>query len=201
MAHNRIAVGFDGSPAARRALAWAVRKAVQRNALVLVVTAWTVTDHDPAALMAERIRLGEAQRAAITAARAPYPPAVRPVVARELILADPVTALAHVARMVDVVVLGTGTPTGGSIADRLGARLRVRRGIGGTSPLIVVVDQPDAAVPPPRRWRDRNATVWSRPGHTPAQNGLPQNGLPQNGRDTDSRTTVAGGGAELYVPM
>jgi nucleotide-binding universal stress UspA family protein len=154
MAHNRIAVGFDGSPAARRALAWAVRKAVQRDALVLVVTAWTVTDHRPEALMAERIRLGEEQRAAIAEARAPYPPSIRPVVARELILADPVTALAHVARMVDTVVLGDAAPAVPgtvSLADRLGQRLRSLRRRRGDSPLIVVIDQPDVPVRVPRR--------------------------------------------------
>jgi len=146
MAYNRIAVGFDGSVASRRALDWAVRQAVHRNALVLVVTAWSVTNHDPQALLAERIRLGEEQAAAIRAARAALAPETRPVVARELMIADPVLALDHVARRADLVVLGDDerpSPTSGSIAERLAQRLR-RRGRRSDDPVpsIVVVSAP-----------------------------------------------------------
>lgn len=107
---GRIAVGLDGSPAARDALFWAVREAVARRASLLVVTAWTAQARAAArergALRDERVKLQRMQQDALDAALASMtdPPAV----ARELVLADPITALAHAAGYADLLVVGDG---------------------------------------------------------------------------------------------
>jgi hypothetical protein len=152
MMHNRIAVGYDGSPAAQYALTWAVHEAMGRGAIVLLVTAWPAaarsTGHDPDALADERLRLHRMQRRGVAEAIAGL---VRPpVVAREIILSEPVTALLHAARFADIVVVGTDTAEAlrpGSIATVLARRLS-RRKRGGPAPVVVVATTTQAAVLP-----------------------------------------------------
>jgi len=153
MAGERIVVGFDGTRASRQALTWAVREAARRRGRVLVVRAWetggsAATPATTAALRAERVRLDEQMREAILSARlelavnANGGPA--PVIARELIIATPETALCHAARMADVVVVGEGPVLPTALARRLARR---RHRFGGPCPLLVVV--PDTAIAPP----------------------------------------------------
>jgi nucleotide-binding universal stress UspA family protein len=127
---NRIAVGLDGSPAARRALAWAGREALRTGSVLLVVTAWTAQARAGARergeLPADRIRLQRMQLDCLAEALdgLPEPPAV----ARELVLADPITAMCHAAGYADMLVLGVRgeedrpTPTAGLVARRLARR-------------------------------------------------------------------------------
>lgn len=147
---NRIAVGVDGSPASRRALAWAVREAVDRCAVLLVVTAWTAEARAVARrrgeLARERVRLQDMQLACLAEAFATLsaPP---PRVTRELVLADPITALCHAAGYADVLVVGVRaaetrpTPTAGLVARRV-----ARRG-DGVAVVAVPADAPNPDLP------------------------------------------------------
>lgn len=153
MRHNRIAVGYDGSPAARYALAWAVREAMGRDAIVLLVTAWPATahtSHDPATLVAHRLRLHGMQRRGVAEAVAGLDRP--PVVAREIILADPVTALVHAASFADIVVIGgdaTEALRPGSVAAVLAERLgRRRRQRADPAPVVVLTTTSQAAALP-----------------------------------------------------
>jgi nucleotide-binding universal stress UspA family protein len=145
MPGERIVVGFDGSVASRQALTWAVREAARRRGRVLVVRAWELSDRvgDATALRTERIVLDEQMREAIRLAHldlALRPVSRRsipaPVIGRELIIADPITALCHAARTADVVVVGAGPVVPAVLAWRLARR---RHRFGGPCPLIVVV--------------------------------------------------------------
>jgi hypothetical protein len=131
---NRIAVGLDGSPAARAALAWAAREAVERHSSLLVVTAWTAQERALARergdLREQRRRLQRMQRYCVAEALADLPGPAPTLVARELVLADPVTALAHAAGIADTLVVGEradGSPaavsTAALLARRLGRRI------------------------------------------------------------------------------
>jgi nucleotide-binding universal stress UspA family protein len=157
MTGGRIAVGFDGSTASRRALSWAVHEAARRRGKVLVVQAWETGSHPgglttAAALRAERAfldgRLRDAVRAAQRELALARPGVEPPVIARELILADPMTALCHVARMADVVVVGTMLADPTTLARRLARR---RRRFGGPCPLVMVVPDPAPAAAEPVR--------------------------------------------------
>jgi nucleotide-binding universal stress UspA family protein len=128
---NRIAVGLDGSPASRHALHWAVREAVARRAILLVVTAWTAEARGLARerddLVGERIRLQEMQLKCLADAFAELP-GEPPTITRELVLADPITALCHAAGYADALVVGVRAeefrpvPTAGVLARRLARR-------------------------------------------------------------------------------
>jgi nucleotide-binding universal stress UspA family protein len=148
MAYDRVVVGLDGSASARCALRWAVREAVRRRAVVFVVTAV-----GPDELAGGRKRLERMQRTAIESALVGVP--VPPVVGREIIVADPVTAISHAASIADVVVLGSDEYDGllpTSLAARVAVRLSERRRYGGTVPLIVVPTEPPIVKrTPPRR--------------------------------------------------
>lgn len=108
MRRHRIAVGLDAGEPARRALWWAVREAARTGASLLVVTAWPARQRDAARrtgqLFAARVRLQRMQveRIAEAVAGLDRPP----LVARQLVLAEPVPALCHAARFADIVVLG-----------------------------------------------------------------------------------------------
>jgi hypothetical protein len=153
--HNRIAVGYDGSPAAQYALDWAVREAIGWGSTVLVVTAWPGDARgrrDVETLTAQRLRLHRIQRRGVAAAVAGL--SRPPVVAREIILADPVTALAYAAKFADIVVVGgeaAGALRPGSVGAALARRLS-RRGRGGPPPVIVLATTraaaPDAPAEP-----------------------------------------------------
>ncbi|GAA4473911.1 universal stress protein [Phytohabitans houttuyneae] len=114
MAQQRIVVGLDASAAARDALWWAVREAARIGASVLVVTAWPDRDRaaarDRDALFEARLDLHRMQRDRIAEAAAGLSP--RPPIVRELVLAEPVTALSHAATIADVVVIGSDTANG-----------------------------------------------------------------------------------------
>ncbi len=142
---NRIVVGLDGSAPARHALEWAVREAVRRGATVLVVTAWAGgarASHDEARhaeLVAQHVRLAAMQREAIAQALAGAPAGCHPVIGREIILAEPVTALAHAGRYADLLVLGSDASHGlaeTSVAGRVARRFARRH--GGPCPLVVI---------------------------------------------------------------
>lgn len=143
MTRARIAVGLDGSAAARNALAWAVREATRRRAAVLVVTAWPNADRAAAresgTLVAGRLRLSDMQRDAIATATAGIDPP--PPIAREVIFADPVLALCHAATFADLLVLGgdeTIDRSPWSIAAHVGHRTGAHRPAGIPVPIILV---------------------------------------------------------------
>ncbi|MDQ7911469.1 universal stress protein [Phytohabitans sp. ZYX-F-186] len=149
MARQRIVVGLDASAAARDALWWAVREAARTGARVLVVTAWPAADRalarDRDGLFEARLDLHRMQRDRIAEAVAGVSP--RPPIARELVLADPVTALSHAAAIADVVVIGSDTATGlrgDSVAAALAHQL-ARRG----HPAVLVVATAKVAEPGP----------------------------------------------------
>jgi nucleotide-binding universal stress UspA family protein len=154
---NRIVVGIDGSVPAQRALEWAAQEAGRRGATVLVVTAWPVaTGPAPAPgrrreLIDGRMRIGHLQQAAI--ARALTGMAEPPVVGREIIFADPVTALCHAAALADLVVVGSDEQRGlrrSSVAARVAQRLSARRRRGLAAPLVVVPTRTaEPAIPAP----------------------------------------------------
>jgi hypothetical protein len=152
MTRGRIAVGFDGSRAARAALAWTVREAARRGARVLLVTAWPTADRVAARrrgrLVTARLRLQRLQREAVAVATAGL--AEVPEVLREIVLADPVTALSHAANFADLVVLGDSGPTHGrhdaTTAAALVDRLARRRRTGAPVPVLVVPTSPRTAV-------------------------------------------------------
>jgi nucleotide-binding universal stress UspA family protein len=143
MAHHRIVVGLDRSAPARDALAWAVREASRRHASVLVITAWPDADRvgprENDQLVGARVRLQRMQREAIDAATEGLER--RPIVVRELVIADPVTALSHAATPADLVVIGSDKPSGlgaRSIAAAVAGRLARHRATGNAPPLVVV---------------------------------------------------------------
>jgi nucleotide-binding universal stress UspA family protein len=141
MTHNRIVVGFDGSPPAQWALRWAVREAVRRRASVFVVTAVGAED-----MVTGRKRIERMQRAGIVRALAGI---VRPpLISREIIIADPVTAICHASAIADAVVIGSDEYDGlrsTSLAHRVAVRLSERRRYGATVPLVVVPTEPPTA--------------------------------------------------------
>ncbi|MDG4830926.1 universal stress protein [Solwaraspora sp. WMMD1047] len=164
---GRIAVGFDGSPAARAALAWALREADRRQSRVLVVTAWPTADRATARrrddLVTARLRLQRRQRDAVAAAGAGLVPI--PPVATEVVLADPVTALCHAADFADLVVVGGGGPATDTGAVRTGdaltARLARRRGPQPPVPVVVVAAPTEPAAAEGGTGRDRQRTATS----------------------------------------
>lgn len=148
---NRIVVGLDGSTGARQALRWAVREAVRRHCPVLVVTAWPAgahVSHDEAGhaeLLARHMGLTAMQRQAVADGVAELPPGHRPVVAREIILTDPVNALVHAARQADLLVLGSD-PGHGLAETSVAGRVARRFAGHGTGPCpLVVVPAPTSA--------------------------------------------------------
>lgn len=161
MTRARIAVGLDGSAAARNALAWAVREAVRRHAAVLVVTAWPAADRAAArergTLVAGRRRLSGMQRDAIATATAGIDPA--PPIAREIIFADPVLALCHAAAVADLLVLGgdeTVDRSPWSIAANVGQRSGAGHRAGACVPIILV---PEFGTRPTRSGTNTRSTV------------------------------------------
>lgn len=144
MYHHRIIVGVDGSPGSRAALEWAARQAASLHATILMVTAWRVSTEDGPAergwLMEQRRRITDMQHECIAALRARLEPDELPVIGRELILADPVTALRHAGRMADLVVIGGDEwPRPTSVA--LGLAFAAT---AGATPLVVVAPRPQA---------------------------------------------------------
>jgi hypothetical protein len=150
MIRERVVIGYDGSASAERALRFAVRLPDAPERVVVVITAWCVDGTGPAAVAAERARLVELQRSAIVAALRGVPPAARPVVTSEIIVADPVSALTDAARVADLVVIGEGggrTSRDRSLPQRLSQRLRERpRHYDGPCPLVVVTAATDVPV-------------------------------------------------------
>jgi hypothetical protein len=152
MTHHRIAVALDESAPALAALAWAVREAACRNATVLVITAWPAAQRraarDGGTLVAARIRLCDMQRDAILAATVGLDPI--PTIAREVILAEPVTALRHAATRADLIVVGgdeTTGPSRWSNAARIKPRVPARHPVGVPVPTVVVTTSPARPAP------------------------------------------------------
>jgi nucleotide-binding universal stress UspA family protein len=143
MAHNRIVVGLDGSPSSQRALDWAVSEADRRGATILVVTACPPPPgpaRDASAeLMAMLLNAARTQRRGISEARAAVHPHRPVVIGREVIVAEPVTALCHAGAIADLIVIGghevVGVPQT-KIAGRIAARLAERR--HGECPLVII---------------------------------------------------------------
>jgi nucleotide-binding universal stress UspA family protein len=151
MVYRRIAVGLDGSARARHALAWAVRESRRRGARLLVVTAWPEESRRRARmagrLHVERLRLQRMQVECIASATRGM--RQQPLIGRELILADPVTALCHAAAWSDLVVVGggrVGDDPDGSIAGRVAARLASRRRLDATEPAGAVLAVPTSTM-------------------------------------------------------
>jgi nucleotide-binding universal stress UspA family protein len=132
MQADRIVVGYKPSRPARAALDWAVREAIMSGALVHVVTAWLPPDGRPPAVGTVAEHWRAQQVAAIRSALAQVAPVRRPVITCEVVMADPVTALAIAAAQADLVVIGSRAHD--DLADRLTARLaRWPRPFGGQS--------------------------------------------------------------------
>ncbi|GEM_PF-6013913 len=157
MAHrrHRLVVEVDGSAAAQSALEWALRQARWLDATVLVVTAWdtpaarrgapqnvgaTVVGGALAESPPERRRRVTAlQQRCIAQARAAVGPRNLPVIGRELVSADPVTAVRQAGRRADMLVVGGGDrPLPNTVATGL-RRSRVP---------VVVVTPPQLALDP-----------------------------------------------------
>jgi hypothetical protein len=125
----------------RNTLDWAVHEAAGRGATVLMMTPWAAADRvrrDAETLMAQRLRLHRMQRRGV--ARAVAGLDRRPLVAREIILANAATALVHAAGSADIVVVGpeaTEAMRPGSLAAIIAHRLSRRQG-GGSTPVVVV---------------------------------------------------------------
>ena len=135
MLRQQIAVGLDGSPASRHALVWATREAVHRNADVLVITAVPSTMDDQ---LVDAYRM---QRLSIVAARAAVPHSEHVMIGRQVITADPVTALCHAAATADLLVLGSDESSGlpdTSIPGRLAHRLAARHAHSGRCPIVII---------------------------------------------------------------
>jgi nucleotide-binding universal stress UspA family protein len=98
-------VGVDGSPDARRALAWALQLAARAAATVQVVTAYGGADAFLAAHGWEQHMADAIQEKEIEAACARL--AVVPVIAREVTPGNPVAVLTDPARGADLLVIGT----------------------------------------------------------------------------------------------
>lgn len=134
MRNERIAVGYDGSPAARKALAWAIRRAGSTDVVYVVSPWWPDPESDLTTL---RDRIVAEQREAIRAALAAAQPSSRPVVMGTLVMCSLDTALRLLADTADRLVIGAGR---GSNADR---ELRLSlathpRPYGGPCPLTIV---------------------------------------------------------------
>jgi nucleotide-binding universal stress UspA family protein len=105
-----IVVGVDETASSRRALSWAAREAVRRNATLQVITAWTwdavegapLAAVDPQAMM----EVAEAtQSEALEAVLGELDD--KPVVAREIVQSTASEALVEASRQADLVVVGT----------------------------------------------------------------------------------------------
>jgi nucleotide-binding universal stress UspA family protein len=154
MSIDRIVVGYDGSGAALRALAWAVREASLTGAVVHVVTAWTVSGNRPPDVGAMAGRLRDRQATAICTVIAGLSTGRRPVVTSTVVMADAATALALAAQDADLVVVAADT----DVAQRLNTRLaRWPRRHRGPCP-VRVVDAP-AVSRLPVRTRDLDRTA------------------------------------------
>ncbi len=143
MAHNRIVVGLDGSTSSQHALEWAVSEADRRGATILVVTACPPPP-GPASdgsveLMAALLNAARTQRRGISEARAAVHPHRPVVIGREVIVADPVTALCHAGAIADLIVIGGHEAAGvceTTIAGRIASRIAERR--HGGCPLVII---------------------------------------------------------------
>jgi len=105
-----IAVGVDGTPSSRRALAWAAREALRRGGRLHVVTAWapdalesaplSATDPDALAALAERT-----QAHAVAEVVDPMP--CKPLMTRAIVQGTAAEALVSASQQADLVVVGT----------------------------------------------------------------------------------------------
>lgn len=131
---ERIVVGYDGSRAARAALAWAVRRA-GNTGVVSVVSAWLPdTKADVTSL---RDRAVAELRKAISVARSAAPPSLRPVVTGTVVMSDLVTALRLLADTADRIVIGGAGADTAARALRRGL-LAHPRPYGGACPLTII---------------------------------------------------------------
>jgi nucleotide-binding universal stress UspA family protein len=131
---ERIVVGYDGSAAARNALAWAIRRAGSIG-VVSVVSAWSP---DPDVdLTTLRDRLIAEQREAIRGALAAALPSSRPVVTGTLVMSDLGTALRLLADTADRIVIGGAW--GSNVVRELRRGLMAHpRPYGGPCPLTII---------------------------------------------------------------
>lgn len=107
---SMIVVGVDETASSRRALAWAAREAVRRDATLQVITAWTwdavegapLAAVDPQTMMdvAETTQT-EALEAVLAELETP------PVVTREIVQSTASEALVDASRRAELVVVGT----------------------------------------------------------------------------------------------
>jgi nucleotide-binding universal stress UspA family protein len=142
-------VGVDGSQGSARALAWALHEALDRQAPLRVVTAWswdTAATASGSASLARQAR--QTQEALVRAVLAQFPGAL-PELTMDLVQADPASALIERSADGDLLVLGSrGVGAAqdevlGSVAD---ACLR-----HGNCPVVVVPADPALDLPGPLR--------------------------------------------------
>jgi len=142
-----VVVGVDGSQGSARALAWALHEALDRQAPLRVVTAWS---WDAKASCSDSLarRARQTQEALVRAVLAQFPGAL-PELTMDLVQADPASALIERSADGDLLVLGshglgaTADEVLGSVAD---ACLR-----HGNCPVVVVPDDPALDLPEPLR--------------------------------------------------
>jgi nucleotide-binding universal stress UspA family protein len=105
-----VVVGLDDSEPSRRAVEWAAREAVRRDATLQVITAWTWEGLAGAPLAAVDPEVmqkvaQDTQDRVLSEVMADLP--VVPVVAREVVRSTAAEALVEASRHADFVVLGT----------------------------------------------------------------------------------------------
>lgn len=137
---RRITVGVDGSPGGRRALAWAIRHAVDTGAIVDIVTAY---EPEPLPYDADgtngcdlsRDFAADRQQLDLSEVLA-HIPGPRPALVQRMIPGHAVDVLIEAARDADLLVLGShgrgqlATTLLGSVSEAC-----VRR---GTTPVLIV---------------------------------------------------------------
>jgi hypothetical protein len=131
---ERIVVGYDGSPAARTALVWAMRRA-GRTGVVSVVSTWSPNPAADLTLLRDRV-IAE-QRQAIRNARAATPRSSRPVATGTVVMCDLVTALRLLADRADRIVIGAARANTAARALRR-ALVAHPRPYGGPCPLTII---------------------------------------------------------------
>lgn len=117
-------VGVDGSPAAQRALTWAVQQAAQRDGAVHVVHAWSRPRRVTPGPAAYPHEARDAAEALVLAAVGSLPARHGVRISTQAVAGEPVSALVRGAIGADVLVLGRDGRGPDSIYDQCVRRAR-----------------------------------------------------------------------------
>jgi nucleotide-binding universal stress UspA family protein len=163
-ARRPVVVGVDGSQGSARALGWALREALDRQAPLRIVTAWswdTTSTGSGSASAGLARQARQTQEALVRAVLATFPGTL-PDLTAELVQADPASALIDQSVGGDLLVLGSrgmGGAAGAVIGSVADACLR-----HGSCPVVVVPSEPAVEVGLPGLKR----TAGRRTGLAPA---------------------------------